>query len=182
MRGRAPRGHHDVQMVYHYVGPPSVAAAAIGQPAGTTICQRDDVLDWVRAACLRPDPDGTITVTFVVADDGQLRIADRHSEHVACAGGQSVLAAGEMVFRIHAGDVRVTSVSNQSTGYCPEPGCWPAVSKALQRVGFDPPGGFAPAFEFRRCTTCGTTNLIKDGWLECGVCSAPLPSYWNFRD
>ena len=49
----------------------------------------------------------------VVGLDGALRIADRHSEHVSCAGEREVLAAGEMFFA----DGRVARVSNQSSGF-----------------------------------------------------------------
>ena len=35
-------------------------------------------------------------ITFVIGVDGVLRVADRRSEHVACAGGGDVLSAGEL--------------------------------------------------------------------------------------
>lgn len=41
--------------------------------------------------------------TFVVGLDGQLRLASRRSEHVDCASGQPVLAAGEVLFVRDAG-------------------------------------------------------------------------------
>jgi hypothetical protein len=91
-------------------------------------------------------------VTFVVALDGLLRLARRSSEHVACAEGHDVLAAGEMTFAAEPG-WHVTEVTNQSTGYCPDPDCWPAVAGALDRVGVPHPGGFTDLVIFRTRTS-----------------------------
>jgi hypothetical protein len=73
--------------------------------------------------------------TFVIDLNGDLLVADRRSEHVACAGGGPVLSAGEMFFLVEEDRVEVTDVSNQSTGYCPEPSSWPGVAAALDRIG-----------------------------------------------
>lgn len=54
------------------------------------------------------------TVTFVIDLDGKLRLADRNSEHVACAGGGPVLAAGEMTFLADGPDLEVVDVNNNS--------------------------------------------------------------------
>jgi hypothetical protein len=116
------------------------------------------------------------TVTFVVTDDGQLWVADRRSEHVACARGGDVLAAGELTF---AADGTVEGATNQSTGFCPEPTSIDALRAALDRAGIAAPRSYEPAFEFRRCATCGV-NLIKEGVFECAVCGEPLPAEWNF--
>ena len=77
--------------------------------------------------------------------------------------------------------VRVEFVSNQSTGYCPEPASWPAVAAALDRAGIGHPGRFTAECVFRRCETCGERNLIKDGWFACEVCGAGLLKKWNFE-
>ena len=98
--------------------------------------------------------------TFVVALDGVLRLAPRRSEHVALAGGQDVLAAGEMAFAAAGAGWRVAAVTNQSTGYCPDPDCWPAVAAALDRAGIPHPGGFTDRVVFRRCPDCGERNLV----------------------
>jgi hypothetical protein len=71
-------------------------------------------------------------------------------------------------------------VSNQSTGYCPEPASWPAVARALDAAGIAHPGRFTVAVIFRRCDACGERNLVKDDWFECAICGAPLASEWNF--
>ncbi|HVJ80243.1 MAG TPA: hypothetical protein VNC50_04160, partial [Planctomycetia bacterium] len=99
--------------------------------------------------------------------------------HVACAGGRPVRSAGEMTFAVEKNAVAVNRVTNQSTGYCPEPHSWQAVEAALVCAGFTAPDGFSKTFEFRRCTRCGAVNVIKDGVFECGVCSSRLPAAWN---
>jgi hypothetical protein len=118
----------------------------------------------------------------VVDRVGTLRIADRHSEHVACAGGEPVQSAGEVTFALLGESVGVEAVSNQSTGYCPEPSSWSAVQGALSRAGLVVPQAFTPACVFRRCVRCGSICVVKDGVLECGVCSSPLPQAYNCQD
>ncbi|HKI30800.1 MAG TPA: hypothetical protein VKA46_02830 [Gemmataceae bacterium] len=108
-------------------------------------------------------------------------MADRRSEHVACAGGKLVLSAGEMFFRLSASGVQVVEVTNQSTGYCPEPESWPAVASALDRIGMMHPGRFTQEVVFRRCPACGERTVVKDGWFVCGLCGADLPADWNFE-
>ena len=125
------------------------------------------------------DAAGNVVSTFVIDEAGWLRIADRRSEHVACAGGRPVRSAGEMTFAVRRSGASVTWVTNQSTGYCPEPNSWPAVEAALARTGIAAPDGFSQAFDFRRCPCCGSINIIKDGVFECAVCSTPLPGVWN---
>ena len=49
-------------------------------------------------ALLRPVPLPDGTYTFVVDEFATLRIADRSSEHIACAGFRPVMAAGELTF------------------------------------------------------------------------------------
>jgi hypothetical protein len=160
--------------LYRYVGPADIAERAAGQPAGTPIRSPDEFTRWAEGTGHRT---GTVVVTFVIDAVGELRIADRHSEHVACAGGQAVRSAGEMTFELRP--LAIVAVSNQSTGYCPEPDSWPAVEAALTRIGFQPPVGFDPVCVFRRCEACGTKNLVKDGVFECGACGAELPAAYN---
>ncbi|WP_254716477.1 hypothetical protein [Actinomadura sp. WMMB 499] len=109
--------------------------------------------------------------TYVVDLDGVLRVAPRRSEHVACAGGRPVLAAGEIAF----GDGRIAEVTNQSTGYCPGPESWPAVAAALDRAGLDRPDGFTDVFVFRHCPSCAELNVVKDEHYVCVFCDADLP-------
>ena len=123
-----------------------------------------------------------LIVTFVVDESGTLRVADRHGEHVACAGGQPVLSAGETTFNLSDPAVRLLEVSNQSTGYCPEPESWPVVGAVLAAAGLDAPPGFTFACVFRRCVGCGMRNLAKGGVFECGVCARELPAAYNCQD
>ncbi|NKZ06790.1 hypothetical protein HGB48_24060 [Actinomadura latina] len=108
--------------------------------------------------------------TYVVTLDGTLRIAPRRSEHVACAGRENVLAAGEITFQ---GAV-ATEVSNQSTGYCPGEESWPAVADALDRAGIRRPDGFTATFVFRHCSECAELNVVKDEYYVCVFCDADL--------
>jgi len=109
-----------------------------------------------------------------------LLVADRRSEHVACAGGGAVLSAGEMWFGIDCDRVEVVEVSNQSTGFCPESESWPVVAAALDQIGVLHPGHFTTEIVFRRCRSCGERNVVKDHWYVCGVCDSELPREWNF--
>ena len=166
-------------MLYRYVGPQRIAEDAPTEPAGVPIRTAADVIDWIGKNNQRLDAERGVTATFVVDEGGVLRIADRHSEHVRCAGRRPVLSAGEITFEVRGGSVAVASVSNQSTGYCPEPESWPAVAAALSAAGFTPPDGFALACVFRLCPKCGHKNLVKEGVFECGLCGADLPAEYN---
>jgi hypothetical protein len=165
---------------YDYVGPNAVRLRVVAAAPGTIVRRPDDVVRWAKATGCSPARGGLLVITFVVDAGGQLRIADRHSEHVACAAGGPVLAAGEMSLALAGNTVSVDAVSNQSTGFCPEPASWPAVAEALDAAGIDHPGEYTSAYEFRRCPACGQTNLVKDGMFICEVCSADLPTEWNF--
>lgn len=160
---------------YPYVGPPEIAARASGV-LGVAIPSRDALAAWLRANARELAADG-YTATYVVTVDSAWRLAPRRSEHVACAGGGAVLAAGEVVLSL---DARVVEASNLSTGYCPEPECWSALAEALDRAGVPRPAGFTHAVEFRRCERCGARNVVKDDVLVCAECDADLPARWNF--
>jgi hypothetical protein len=120
--------------------------------------------------------------TFIVDLHAKLWLAPRRSEHVACAGGRDVLAAGEIGFVVGEHGWIVSEVSNQSTGYCPDPDSWPAVALALDHVGLPYPSGFTHKVIFRRCPTCATRNIVRDGNFVCAVCDSILPDQWNFND
>ncbi len=119
-------------------------------------------------------------VTFVVDEAGFLRVAARRSEHVACAGGGPVLAAGEITFRLNRGSVETEEVTNQSTGFCPEPESWSAVAEALSRAGISGPACYTTEFIFRLCEGCHQINLVKEQIFECAACGSDLPMAWNF--
>jgi hypothetical protein len=166
--------------LYPYIGPAEIKARAAGRPAGTRIATAAELRAWIRSTAQRPRPRGLVAATFVIDAAGDLLLADRRSEHVACAGDGPVLSAGELLLRVLDGKVEVAEASNQSTGYCPEPGSWPAVAAALDRLGVPHPGRFTTEVVFRRCEGCGERNVVRDGWFVCGVCGAELPAGWNF--
>ena len=166
--------------LYPYVGPAHLVKKASSDMPRLRVGDAASLAEWVMA---QPDTksDGSLTVTFVVLSDG-LWIADRHSEHVVCARGGPVHSAGEMTFAVdrRGRAVEVVYVTNQSTGFCPEPESWPSVEASLDTGGITHPGGFRVEMTFRRCPKCESTNIVKDGWFECAVCGAKLPSDWNF--
>ncbi|HJY76311.1 MAG TPA: hypothetical protein VKE95_06740 [Burkholderiales bacterium] len=137
------------------------------------------MLEWLRWSRSDFDRSGRNIQTFVVSEDGSLRVADRRSEHVACAGGAAVLAAGEITFLRIGTSVEAEEVTNQSTGYCPEPESWNAMAEALARAGIRGPGRYSTEFVFRRCEHCGQINIVKEGIFECVVCNHALPATWN---
>lgn len=99
---------------YWYVGPAEIAARVHGDCGGTVLDSLEKVRDSLRSM------DGyrigeSLTVTFVVGLDGELRVADRRSEHVVCAQGKAVLSAGEMTFVSVENAFAVERVTNQST-------------------------------------------------------------------
>ncbi|MBL7259682.1 hypothetical protein [Paractinoplanes lichenicola] len=150
-------------MRYRYVGPAGIPEEAAG-------------VEPIDLACLGRHLG--MPLTYVVGLDGRLRLAPRQSEHVVLAGGQDVLAAGEMTFDA---EHRVVEVSNQSTGYCPDPDCWPAVAESLDRLGMEHPDGFTHELTFRSCPDCGERNIVRDGDFTCALCDGELPMVWNFN-
>jgi hypothetical protein len=165
---------------YDYVGPASIADAALGMAPGLAVRSRADLQHWIASHLADREVVG-VPATYVISGDGTLRVSDRRSEHVACAGGKPVLAAGEMFFS-HGPIPRVTAATNLSTGYCPEPECWAAVAVALDQLGVPRPQGFTNSFVFRRCPRCGERSLVKDDDFCCAICGADLPAAWNFAD
>jgi hypothetical protein len=165
--------------LYQYVGPREIADRAGTQSRGMLIRSADDIWTWIEST-KQELLNGQVIGTFIVDQSGMLRIADRRSEHVACAGGEPVQSAGEITFAVGK-SIDVAEVSNQSTGYCPEPRSWSAVAAALTRAGLTPPDGFTLACEFRRCTKCDGITLVKNGVLRCGICDAALPATYNVQ-
>lgn len=163
---------------YRYVGPDAIKRSVVTSSRGVA----------VRAAAeLLPFANGEAH-TFVIDDQGVLRVADRRSEHVACAGGGEVYAAGELTAaRMGAAKgsdagCRVVEISNQSTGYCPEPASWASVAAALDEAGIGHPGHFTYEAIFRRCTRCRERNLVKEAWFVCSICGADLPAAYNVQE
>lgn len=158
-------------MPYRYVGPESVRLRAAAEPAGTPVRTIADLATFAR---IEPtfSSEGA---TFVVTEEHGLLLAPRRSEHVACASGRAVLAAGELAIAHVRGRWTVTYCSNQSTGYCPEPECFDALAFALDALGIARPSAWTYAFVLRRCQLCAQIQVIKDEVFECAVCNAALP-------
>lgn len=164
--------------MYDYVGPKDIADAVADVAPGFAVLAPGDLLQWL-ADDQQADANGHVIATFIVDRHGTLRVADRCSEHVACAGGGPVQSAGEMTFHVDKQQVRVHAVTNQSTGYCPEPQSWPRVADAIGKAGMAPPAGFHVAYLFRKCVDCDALNVIKEGVFVCAMCDADLPAQWN---
>ena len=90
-----------------------------------------------------------------------------------------MLSAGEMTFD-RAGEV--VEVSNQSTGFCPEPESWHLIAVALDAASVPHPGELTMYVVFRRCPKCNERTIVKDGWFACELCGADLPTAWNFQE
>ena len=172
--------------LYRYVGPAEIALgvrAASGRGGGVQVRSVADLAAWLAATRPQADAAGLLPATFLIDARGVLRLADRHAEHVACACGQPVRSAGEIFFAptLERGATgwAVAQISNQSSGYCPEPESWPQVAAALERIPLAHPGQFTLACVFRRCPRCGQLALVKDALFVCAVCGADLPARWN---
>lgn len=159
--------------LFKYVGPESIRIQAQSSPAGTRILSAKAARDWFDAH----GAGESGWATYVVNADGELVVAPRRSEHVACAGGAPVLAAGELRL---GPDGTVLEITNNSTGFCPSESCWPEVEAALSRAGLRHPTELTFLAVFRLCPKCACRNLVKDDWYCCEVCGADLPRAWNF--
>ncbi|MEO1482284.1 MAG: hypothetical protein AAFU77_09285 [Myxococcota bacterium] len=175
---KLPLGEAPSMQLYEYIGPREILDLVSADRAGTAIRGRADLVQWVIRALERGTQ--TVTATFTISPDLVLSLADRHSEHVVCAAGGPVCAAGEITFEMAEGVPKVTEVSNQSTGFCPKPECWDEVRAALAKVSVDGPESLTHAFVFRRCTRCGQSNIVKDNWFVCSACDSELDREWNF--
>lgn len=165
--------------MYDYVGPKDIADAVAKVAPGFPVLSSAGLMQWLADDQQQADINGQVIATFIVDENGTLCIADRCSEHVACAGGRPVQSAGEMTFQVDKDQARVHAVTNQSTGYCPEPGSWPRVANAIRKAGLVAPAGFHVNFLFRKCTDCHALNVIKEGVFVCAMCDADLPADWN---
>lgn len=149
-------------------------------PPRYSIKNPDDVAAFTKAHADESDVEGCVPGVFIVDLKKKLWVADRYSEQVACARGHDVFAAGEIFFELESQEV--VHVTNQSTGYCPEPSSWDAVAAALKKAKIPHPDGFDPAFEFRRCRQCWNVSIVKDGDFDCLMCGAELPAEWNLDE
>jgi hypothetical protein len=165
------------QREYLYVGPAKIRESARSQPVGTSVATRNELRQWLESAPEERTTQDTWIVTFTVSIDGDLHLASRRSEHIACAGYERVLSAGEITFD---DELVVIEITNQSTGFCPEPESWNAVVSVLDRIKLIHPGRFTTEVVFRLCPTCGQRNIVRDSWFHCAICDGKLPLTWNF--
>jgi hypothetical protein len=179
----------DKPKLYKYIGSEEIRLSVLNCVHGTVIKSIEDLRSWIETT--NNFPKGmirsrkTITInpvvaTFVIDLNGELLLADRHSEHVACAGGLSVLSAGEIFISRDAECFQVSDVTNQSTGYCPEIESWKYVEAALHKIKIHHPSYFTIEFTFRRCCSCSQINIVKDNLFTCLVCNSILSDEWNF--
>jgi len=164
---------------YAYVGSKHILEETNLELGGHKISTVADIRAWIKDR-LADMYHGLITATFIINEAEALVISGRHTEHVMCAQGRNVLSAGEIIFHMEGKEIYISEISNQSTGYCPEPSSWPVVELVLARLGIDNPGYFTHAYDFRYCYACGNINLIKDEAYQCLVCGADLDRDWNF--
>lgn len=165
--------------VYHYVGNRAWIPREGCFPKRTQITHACDVQRWMREHLHEADIEGCITSTFILDLHAQLYVSHRRTEHVACARCQPVLAAGEITFLEDDAVCSIERVTNQSTGYCPDPSSWKALEPVLRAIGLSFPSYFTPAFDFRRCPKCLQLCMFKENEETCLVCDFPLPLSWN---
>lgn len=161
---------------YNYVGPAEILDQVRPGRHGRAITSHDDLAAWLEE---QNEHEREEPFTFIVDLNRTLRLAPQRSEHVACAGGNPVLSAGEITFAQQQNHWLVREISNQSTGYCPDVTSWAAVETTLDRAGLGHPHTFTNPIVFRRCPQCRQRNIVKDDHFACAVCDAPLPSTWN---
>jgi hypothetical protein len=168
---------------YTYVGLEEIKLSVANFPSGTVINSIADLENWIyQTYDKKTISSNSIAATFVIDVNGNLLLADRHSEHVACAGGKAVLSAGEIFLIFEGNSLEIFDVTNQSTGYCPEIKSWTHVESALDKIQISHPSSFTIEFNFRRCLSCSQINIIKnDSWI-CSVCNSILPDKWNFQE
>lgn len=161
---------------YRYVGPADLKELVRSGGEGQSVRSQADFDEWVSA---RTTAELAEPFTFVVDAAGTLRLAPRRSEHVVCAGGGTVLSAGEISFRMESGRWAADEVSNQSTGYCPDVSSWSAVADALDRFGIVRPSAFTHEVVFRRCPACRQLSIVREEDFVCVFCDEVLPKEWN---
>ncbi|MBI4852423.1 MAG: hypothetical protein HY819_11560 [Acidobacteria bacterium] len=169
-----------MKKLYKYLGKEENRVKSKIESGRQLLTNQEDVLNWLKKNGHKIGENKEITATFIVDKEERMWIADRNSEHVLCAKGEDVLSAGEITFCLIKNKIMISGITNQSTGYCPEPDSWPCVSISLDKVGLQHPAFFTSVFLFRFCYHCSSINIIKDDWFFCSVCNSSLSEQWNF--
>lgn len=164
---------------YSYIGDPSFIPKEL--PPRVLLDGIDAISTWIDDHLEEVDLENNIAATFIVDTEFNLWIAERSSEHVACARLEDVYSAGEIFLSGSGKSAFIDHITNQSTGYCPELDSWPAVAKALSDTGIDFPDGFDPEFVFRRCPGCNQLNIVREDFFVCTMCDADLPETYNVQ-
>lgn len=166
---------------YPFIGNKDLLNLVRPELEGYVIYSILDIENWINTTKQKANKDSEVVATFIIDTSGNLRINDRHSEHVVCACGREVLSAGEITFTLSKQKIFISQITNQSTGYCPSPASWSAVQRVLEKIGIKHPTYFTTAFEFRVCKNCGWINIIKDAYFVCEniECQNELPMHYN---
>ncbi|MEI5033164.1 hypothetical protein RB201_10750 [Streptomyces sp. S1A(2023)] len=159
--------------IYNYVGPPDLWNGT-QDAIGVHIDSNDSLEGFLAELDVYEINE---PFTYVVDVLGKLRLAPRRSEHVACAAGQPVLAAGEVGFARQEESFRWSAeyISNQSAGYCPDLDSWTAVARALDDADIDHGNRYTDPIIFRKCLRCESWNLVKEEFFVCSLCDSDLP-------
>lgn len=166
--------------LYNYVGSNEIKLSVANYSSGVIIRSILDLEKWLGDILDKKDNSNFVVATFVIDVDQNLRLADRYSEHIACAGGQPVLSAGEIFINWEQNIYQVSDITNQSTGYCPEVESWKYVEAALDKIPINHPSNFTAEFTFRCCCSCSQINIVKNDVFVCSVCDSYLSDIWNF--
>lgn len=172
------------QTHYNYIGPKQILQRVKPIYKGTIVKKSEDIFHWINEQNESAKIGDLTICTFVIDLNGNLLIANRHSEHVQCAFGKDVLSAGEISFLIEKQQqIFIESITNQSTGYCPAASSWAEVEKALQKIeGLNVPDGFEPSFVFSYCPNCQTRQIVKEAFYYCPSCEGELLSEEAFQE
>lgn len=84
--------------IYNYVGPRNLLQLIQKEQVHTQISKVQDILNWIEKTGQKLNKDKEVVATFVIGINHNLLIEDRGIEHVVCANGAPVLAAGEITF------------------------------------------------------------------------------------
>lgn len=161
--------------MYQYIGPKEILKQVKPERIGKMVQSEDDIKDWIASTNQKTDANDEIIATFIIDLEENIRINDRHSEHVVCANGNAILSAGEITFELDKNKISISKITNQSTGYCPSPKSWNSVEKVLRKTKVEFPDYWTTEFIFRICPNCKNINIVKDDFFVCMICENDLP-------